>query len=283
MAHSSAPRRREATGLLVALSIVAAGTLPAAAQGRLTAQYTITMTGIAIGHIAWRVDIGETQYTTSAGGKASGVLSMLVNGEGAVKAQGAVAADGRLAPAAYSSDITDEDGATALRINFTGGTAKETISPQRPHPDRLPVTDADRRGVADPLTAVLLPAKPGGDPLTPAACLRRLSIFDGERRYNLALSYGRMETFKAQRGYAGPALVCGVVLEPIAGYRADSLLVKYVGGKHDMELWFAPIEGTNVIAPIEVLMPTLIGTLKIEADQFESKAAPVASPAPAPQ
>jgi hypothetical protein len=145
------------------------------------------------------------------------------------------------------------------------------------------VTDAERRGVADPLTAVLLSAKPGSDPMTSAACAQRLAIFDGQRRYNLALSYSRMEKFKAQRGYSGPSLVCGVVLEPIAGYRADSLLVKYVGGKRDMELWFAPIEGTAIIAPIRVLMPTLIGTLKIEADQFESKAVSMAPTSPTPQ
>jgi hypothetical protein len=92
-----------------------------------------------------------------------------------------------------------------------------------------------------------------------------------------------MEKYTAQRGYSGPVLVCGVVLEPVAGYRADSLLVKYVGGKRDMELWFAPIEGTAIIAPIRLLMPTLIGTLKIEADQFESKAVPTVPANNAPQ
>jgi hypothetical protein len=78
------------------------------------------------------------------------------------------------------------------------------------------------------------------------------------------------------------------VLQPIAGYRADSMIVKYVAGRRNMELWFAPVAGTSVIAPIRVLMPTLIGTLKIQADKFETTAAltpaPVeAAPLPPPQ
>jgi hypothetical protein len=105
-------------------------------------------------------------------------------------------------------------------------------------------------------------------------CSRTLKIFDGRRRYNLALSFSRMDKVAIERGYSGPILVCAVVLQPIAGYRADSTIVKYVAGRRNMELWFAPISGTSIIAPLRVLMPTLIGTLKIQADQFEAAASP---------
>jgi hypothetical protein len=91
------------------------------------------------------------------------------------------------------------------------------------------------------------------------------------------LSFGRIDKITIAGGYSGFVLVCGVVLQPIAGYRADSMLVKYVGGRRDMELWFAPIAGTSIVAPIRVLMPTLIGTLEIRADQF---AMTLPSPAP---
>ena len=57
----------------------------------------ISMTGVQIGQIAWLATIGDQRYTTSATGKASGVLSVLVNGEGSVDVRGAVI-EGRLAP-----------------------------------------------------------------------------------------------------------------------------------------------------------------------------------------
>jgi hypothetical protein len=270
---------RAAAKLLVALVFVLLAVLSARAQGKLKAHYTISMTGVTIGEIVWLVDIGDTLYATSANGNASGVLSVLVNGEGSVAAQGNIAAD-RLNPSSYTSTITDDDGTIKLQLTFADGGATEQITPQPPvRADRVAVTDADRRGIADPLSAVLNPTKFGGGVLASSDCNRTLKIFDGRRRYNLALSYNRMDKVAIERGYSGPILVCGVVLQPIAGYRADSMMVKYVAGRRDMELWFAPIAGTSIMAPVRVLMPTLIGTLKIQADQFEAAAS---APTPVP-
>ena len=245
------------------------------AQGKLKAHYAISMTGVTFGEVVWSVDIGDTLYTTTASGKASGVLSKLVNGEGLVEAQGSLGAE-RLNPSSYTSTITDYDGRIELQMTFADGTATETMTPLPPeYADRLPVTDADRRGASDPLSAVLIPTKLGGGAMAASDCNRTLKVFDGRRRYNLALSYARMDKIGLERGYSGAILVCSVVLQPIAGYRADSMIVKYVAGRRNMELWFAPIAGTSVIAPLLVLMPTLIGTLKIQGDQFEAVASAV--------
>jgi hypothetical protein len=270
---------RAAAKLILALVCVLLAAGSAQAQGKVKAHYTISMTGVTIGEIVWLVEIGDTLYTTSATGKASGVLSVLMNGEGSVAAQGNIAAD-RLNPSSYTSTITDDDGAIKLQLTFIDGVASEQITPQPPvRADRMEVTDADRRGIADPLSAVLISSQLGGGVLAASDCSHTLKIFDGRRRYNLVLSYGRMDKVAIERGYSGPILVCGVVLQPIAGYRTDSMIVKYVAGRREMELWFAPIAGTSIIAPVRVLMPTLIGTLKIQADQFEAAASPL-TPAP---
>jgi hypothetical protein len=126
---------------------------------------------------------------------------------------------------------------------------------------------------------VLIVTKLGGGSLAASDCNRTLKFYDGRRRYALTLSYARLDKVAIEHGYSGSILVCSVVLQPIAGYRANSMIVKYVAGRRNMELWFAPIAGTSVIAPVRVLMPTLIGTLKIQADRFVAMAAP-ATPAP---
>jgi Protein of unknown function (DUF3108) len=264
---------RRGAALVAALIALAAGGHGAQAQGLLSAQYSIIMTGVTIGHVAWRVDIGGAQYTTAASGKASGVLSMLVNGEGAVAGEGKVE-NWHLKPVEFRSDITDEDGTTDLRIGFVDGLASVTATPPlKPTPERLPVTEADRHDVADPLSAVLITARPGESFFSADNCDHLLAIFDGRRRYNLALSFARIDKISLERSYSGPVLVCSLVLQPIAGYRPDSLLVKYVAGRREMELWLAPIAGTALMAPIRVAMPTLIGTLKIQADRFDTAAA----------
>lgn len=282
-------RPRSAPVLLSTAILWLAAVAPAGAQAGtqvgdevgVKARYTISMNAVTIGHVTWTVEIGAFYYRTTARGKASGILSFLVNGEGGVTARGTVE-NGHLVPAEFTSQIVDEDGKTELHILYEDGVAREQITQGAATPkDRIPVTDEHRRGVADPLSAVLMTATPGGAALAPANCNRVMAIFDGRRRYNLALSYLRNERVKMQHGYSGPVLVCGVVLQPIAGYRRDSLLVKYVAGRRDMELWFAPISGTDVMAPIRVLMPTLVGTLKIDADAFEigTVAPPPAPPA----
>jgi hypothetical protein len=276
-------------GLLMALGFSGlcffAVSAPAQADTRLTAHYTISMIGVSVGQIIWVTDIGEARYTSSASGKASGALSILVNGEGRVAARGTVQPT-RLAPTFFSSNVTDDGEISGLQMTFENGGIK-TLRRDEPmrKSDRIPVSDADRQGVSDPLSAMLIAGAADETPLSQPSCDRTLAIFDGQRRYNLTMSFKRLEMLKIEHGYAGPALVCGVVLEPIAGYRPDSLLVKYVGGRRDMELWFAPIAGTAFAAPVSLLMPSMLGTLKIVADRFEAvplqPAPPAASSAPA--
>jgi Protein of unknown function (DUF3108) len=268
-----------ALAMLASVAVWIAGG-QAQAQAKLKAQYTISMTGISIGRLAWLIDIGEDAYATSASGSASGVLSVLVNGEGSVVTRGTVA-QGHLAPTMVASHVTDDEGTTELRMTFEAGAAK-LLTPEPPgKPDRVPVSEADRVGVVDPLSAMLIPVAPGADFPARESCNRTLPIFDGQRRYDLVLSFKRADTIKVEHGYAGPVLVCGAILRPIAGHSAKSMLVKYVAGRHDVELWFAPIIGAHIVAPIRVTMPTLVGTLGIQADQFEPVVPVVPAPAPA--
>lgn len=271
-----APDRRAAAVLsvaIIALSAAASG-LSASAQGRLTAHYAISTAGVSFGRIVWTVDIGETRYTASASGKASGVLSVLVNGEGTVVAHGVVA-NGHLMPTTFVSAIADDEGDAELRMSFDNGVVTELVAPApAKNPSRVPVTEADRRGVSDPLSAVLIPVEASGDVLSSANCNRVLAIFDGRRRYDLVLTFKRIDKVSLKQGFSGLVLVCGVVLHPIAGHRIDSLLVKYVAGRRDMEAWFAPIAGTGVLAPIRLVIPTMLGTLAVSADRFDANMPP---------
>ena len=165
--------------------------MSALAQGRLKATYTISMTGVSIGQIVWLVDINEKRYVTSAHGKASGVLSVLVNGEGSVVTHGVIA-DDRLVAVLFHLAHFRRRGQQRLAHDVRGrrGQGRDRAGAAA-EPDRIAVTEADRRGVSDPLTAMLIPAQAGGDALASGNCARVLPIFDGRRRYNLALSFNR--------------------------------------------------------------------------------------------
>jgi hypothetical protein len=269
----------------------AAGAVQAETAVKFTAHYVITMTHVTVGDINWTANLSDTSYFSSATGKASGVLSVLVKGEGSLTTRGALA-NARLMPATARFDVSDDDGVYDLEMTFEDGVYKRVVDRGAPPPaDRVPVGANLLRDVIDPLSAFLMPV--GDKALLPANCGKVLKIFDGRRRYDLALSYKRIDTVKLARGYSGQVLVCGVVLRPLAGYRPGSLLVRYLAGKDDLELWLAPVPGASVIAPVRALMPTLVGTMEISADEFvariievapaaPAKPADVAPPAPAP-
>jgi Protein of unknown function (DUF3108) len=246
----------------------------------LAAHYIVTMTHVRVGEITWAVNFSDSSYLASANGKASGVFSVLVTGEGLFTTHGVIAG-GQVMPATARFDVSDDDGVYETEMTFEDGVVKHLQDRgAAPPADRVRVSPSLLRGVSDPLSAMLLPA--AGKAMAPANCDRTLRIFDGRRRYNLALSYKRIDRLKLARGYAGDVLVCGVVLRPIAGYRPDSLLVRYLGGKDDLELWFAPIAGLPIMAPVRALMPTLIGTMDIQANEFEVPKAQAVRPAPRP-
>src|SRR5262249_117637 len=98
--------------------------------------------------------------------------------------------------------------------------AISSFCPATPPPssDRVPVTNSNRQGIVDPLTALLFSADAAGEGLFPEACRHTLPIFDGHHRYDLKLRFKRMDKVTAEKGYAGPVVVCSVNYEPIAGH-----------------------------------------------------------------
>ena len=233
---------------------------PAHAQ-KLDARYVISMTGIRVGQSTWTVTIEEDRYSAAASGGSVDILSVLVRGEGAAQVSGAIK-DARLIPTTFSSTLVEDGEKGDVKVTFDGDIVtdvKDTGSP--PGPDRVALTSAHVQGVTDPLTALLVPDE-GGE----ASCNRTLAIFDGRRRYDLVLSFKRMEKLRSNE----PVVVCSVVLRPIAGHRANSMIMKYVAERRDMEIAFAPITGTRFLAPLRLLVPTLIGTMAVQATAFQT-------------
>ena len=83
-----------------------------------------------------------------------------------------------------------------------------------------------------------------------------------------------MENVKAERGYAGPVVVCAVYFTPVSGYVATRPAIKYLVEVRDAEVWLAPIAGTRVLVPFRFSMPTPIGQAVLQATQFVSVALP---------
>jgi len=242
------------------------------AQGKLDARYTVTLGGLQVGRGAWVIDITDDHFTAAASGATSGLMRVFASGQGQSAARGTVSSGGQLMPSTYASSIVTDQKFDEVRMVISSGNVREFVAdpPAVPSPERVPLTEAHRRGVADPMTASLVRVPGNGDPLVPQACQRTLAVFDGRMRYDLKLAFKRLEQVRADKGYQGVAVVCSVHFAPIAGHIPDRAAIKYLTELRDIELWLAPIAGTRVMVPYRVSVPTPLGVGVMQATQFVS-------------
>ncbi len=268
---------RRSLPLVSMLAVLLAAASPSAvrAQGKLEAHYTATIAGIPIGKGTWAIDITDSHYTASASGETTGLVRAFTGGEGNSHVNGTLQA-GQPASSTYASTIASSHKIDVVQLTVANGVVTDfrLDPPLETESDRVPITDASRKGILDPMTASLMRTPGTGTPLSPEACQRTLAIFDGRLRYDLQFAYKRMDHVKAEKGYAGPVVVCAVYFSPVAGYIPSRAAIRYIAKLRDMEVWLAPIAGTRVLVPFRAQGPTPIGRMVMEATQFVSVPVP---------
>lgn len=259
----------------IALAAISLPVDCAQAQGKVDARYSVTLAGIPIGRGAWVIDIGEDRYTAAAHGSTAGVMQIFTSGHGTSASRGAVAG-GQPVPASFASSIQTERRKEEIRMTLSAAVVRDFAidPPSPPDPERVPLTDAHRRGVSDPMTAALMRVPGNGDPVAPEACSRKLSIFDGRMRFDLQMAFKRIDQVKADKGYEGRAVVCAVYFSPIAGYIPERAAIKYLVDQRAIEVWLVPIAGTRLLVPFRVAVPTPLGMGVLQATQFVSVPGP---------
>lgn len=269
----SRPARAACAAIVAALALFCLPGGPAHAQSTLTARYRLALAGIEIGAGDWGVDIDKDRYTAKSTGQLFGMWRVLLGPDISATTHGTFS-QGRLEPTSYMANFSSDDTTEDVRMLLREGVVSEVeANPPIPaSPDRVPIAAADLRGAIDPLTAGLVTAPGTGDVLAPAACQRTLPIFDGTHRFDMALSFKRIDKVKAETGYQGPGVVCSMTYRPVAGYNTGAFRVNYLKTARDMEMWFAPIAGTRVLAMFRISMPTMLGIAVLGATRFESAA-----------
>jgi hypothetical protein len=132
----------------------------AQAQGKLDASYTISFARIRVGDITATVVLGNSEYAISARGHVGGVMKLLVDGEGSFTTRGTIK-HGHPVPTTFSSKIVSNGETSDVTMVLDESSVKELAASPPPGRERVPVTDANRQGIVDPLTAMLFSARFG--------------------------------------------------------------------------------------------------------------------------
>lgn len=257
-------------GACLALLGMAALALPNAARAAdLHVTYRLTLAGLTIGSATLRGAFEGERYDLKLGGQLTGVAGLFSGG-----GRADVGASGRIAPnslasAGFAGTGRSSSAERTVRIGVASGnvTSVSIEPPLEDREDRVPVTAAHRRGVTDPLSAMVAVAAPRTKPEDPANCDRTIPVFDGTMRFDVVLSFA--ETRVVQRpGFTGSVLVCNARYVPVAGHRPERPAVKFMEDNRDISVWLAPVEGTRVLVPLRVSVRTMMGTNVIEADRW---------------
>lgn len=277
----TAPRRLAAA--LAATLIAAVAPAVAQANGsKANGRYDVSLAGIEVGKAALVIDIDPAGYTAAASARVTGIAQIVTDGNGRSGSRGVLVKE-RVQPSSFAVTASGDDKTVEVQFAIDkAGLAKDIVltPPPTPRPDRVPVTDAHRKGVLDPMSALLMPVAGTGEPLSAEACARTLPIFDGLARYDLTLSFLRIEAVKA-KGYEGAAVVCRVAFKAIAGHREGRKDIAFMEKNKDIYVWLVPVAGSRVMVPFRIQVATRLGTLLVNARVFTTEAVDARAAAPA--
>ncbi len=255
-------------GLVVAFALGLSFGLSSASAEIVRARYSVNLVGLHIGDAVAFGALDSAKYRIDFNAKLTGVAAMVSDVRMALTSAGSMRG-GVIAPASYATTTGNSRETRTVRMSLASGAVKALdISPPWDDKEgRVPVTEANKRNVLDPTSAFIM-AVPQGQPLVgPAACNRRIPIFDGFVRFDITLMY-KGSRHVAIPGYAGPVAVCAARYTPIAGHKRDSRSTRFMAENRQIETWLAPIERAHVVVPVRVQLMTLAGEAVIEAVEF---------------
>ncbi|HEY1838384.1 MAG TPA: DUF3108 domain-containing protein [Rhizomicrobium sp.] len=203
--------------LVLAAALVATPAF-AAAPGTLDVGYTIAFWSIPFGHTEYQAKFADGGYDAKSHFETSGVVSLFWNSKIDASANGKIGAHS-ITPALYDSYSTDHRSKLQrVKVTFDNNDPTTFAEPAY-NTTKYPVTDAQKKGSVDPMTAIttiLTGVK--ADAKNP--CGTGVQVFDGRRRYDVLFSYVKDEPLKLDNGlYNGTAHECQVHYNEIAGYK----------------------------------------------------------------
>lgn len=237
----------------------AAPTPPGISAVRVDATYRITLNGFNLGTFQFKSDVGRNSYTLDTDVEISALLGVF-KWKGVTRTSGSLAARmPKPADFRFDYESTVKSGSVAMGFDKEGIERVTVLPATVEPPDWVPLSAAHLKGVVDPLSAIL--AITHTDAPTP--CGRKVAIFDGKQRFDIALRFARKEPVAGIPEET--AIVCRVKYTPIAGYRATEE-TRQLADTNDIEIVFRVVPAARLMLPQSVALPTPAGNARIDLE-----------------
>lgn len=260
---------RPATAALALAALIASATGALAGQTvKYGGIYDVSVSGFRFASATLSLILRDNAYSAKLNMHSAGLGRIFSSGRGEAESSGWMRGS-HVQPSHYYLDSSGGSIHTNVNMALTRGRIRQlAVSPPlKELPDRVPVTNAHKRNVLDPLSAILMPVK-GKVMDGKAACNRTLPVFDGWTRYDVQLSYKGTKTI-TEGDYTGPVVICGARWKPVAGHRENKASVQFMANNRDMETWLAPVADLPLLTPYRIQIGTRSGTLVVQARKIK--------------
>lgn len=261
----SIPRSLGLIALLLGAPLAVQADEPA--SNTVSADFTIYVGGALFVEGDFSAKIAERDYTLSTSMKTAGIAETFYPAQYRLLSEGLMG-DAHVEPNVFVSDTKAKKDARLLRLTYDSQRMPAlTAEPPYDKKEMEDVKPALTRNTQDPVSAFLIPVSGTQNP-----CARTLPIFDGRRRYNLALAYQDRKTLQLE-GSSEPvdAIVCTIRYEAIAPPAKKRRFTNMLKRNDAIKIWLAPFSDGRVFMPVRFEVPTPIGTAVMTLKNLEEK------------
>jgi hypothetical protein len=221
--------------------------------------YEITFAGLSGFRIDLTAKFNGSSYDIESRTFKEGILrAVTMHYDGRNRAWGGFSPEGAR-PAAGSLSIVVGDKPRTWVAQYAGGTVQETHNPPyKPSPQNA-ISEEQRRGSLDPLSAGLSVGMAGD-----AACDRTVQTNDGKRRIDVIIK--KVGTEPAAKsgipGAQGDVLVCEIFTRRVAGEFDSAPKEAETERERPMRIWLARLDQSQMRYPAKLEAQTGFGTIR---------------------
>ena len=248
---------RLARALLFALGAL---TVPAHAADAI-AVYAVSLGNTNIASVTIGLRDDGTRYRLDADARITGLASLVASGSGKIASEGS--SSGNALTSERFDLLTSSGGEDfTVAVTYAGRNVQSFIvnPPLINNIDRVAIERKHLTGVNDMIAAFVLK---GGD-LDRNLCNRKMQIFTGLERFNLAFRFTKEDEATSKKtGYQGPVVLCNIRYTPISGHFSTSEVTNYLKESDRILIWYAPLKTPGTFIPYRLLLTTSMGDLSM--------------------
>lgn len=246
---------------------------PAAAEGGQTLAYEVWLGGLKALEADSRIVRHRESYRVTLSARTKGMVGWFYPYELELEAVGARRSAAH-SPRRYNSKSRSPDETKKLAIRYgEDGSLDIRREPAPENPDAKSLPADMTRETLDPVSAMLTVLasvsdgvagdEAAGDGAAGDGCRGLARVFDGKRRYDLRARPAGTAMVTASRYtvYSGPATLCRLTLQPLAGFKKDKRLARRI--PREIVLWLAPIGDGGTALPVRLEGESSFGGLVV--------------------